>query len=72
KVKLCSFQVKDLVLVVRRPIKTSHRMGNKFVSKWDGSYVVCKGYTNGVYNIIDQDGFKVGPINGKFLKRCYA
>ena len=47
-------------------------MGNKFLSKWDGSYVVQEVYTNGVYKIVDQDGVRVGPINGRFLKQYIA
>ncbi|KAL0293160.1 UNVERIFIED_CONTAM: hypothetical protein Sradi_6953500 [Sesamum radiatum] len=39
KVRPRSFQVGDLVLAVRRPIITTHRTGNKFLSKWDGPYV---------------------------------
>ncbi|XP_021301215.1 uncharacterized protein LOC110429449 [Herrania umbratica] len=72
KVKPQSFQVGDLVLAVRRPINTTHRMGNKFLSKWDGPYVVQEVYTHGAYKIVDQDGVRVGPINGRFLKRYYA
>ena len=72
KVRPRSFQVGDLVLSVRRPINMSNLIGNKFVSKWDGPYVVREVYTNGSYKIVDQDGVKVGPINGKFLKRYYA
>uniref|UniRef100_A0A2N9F6K1 Uncharacterized protein n=1 Tax=Fagus sylvatica TaxID=28930 RepID=A0A2N9F6K1_FAGSY len=40
KVKPRSFQQGDLVLAVRRPINTLHKIGNKFTSKWDGPYVV--------------------------------
>ncbi|XP_074297455.1 uncharacterized protein LOC141628182 [Silene latifolia] len=29
-------------------------------------------YTNDAYKIVDEDGVRVGPINGKFLKRCYS
>ena len=72
RVKPRSFQVGDLVLVVRRPIITTHRTGNKFTSKWDGHYVVQEVYTNGAYKLIDNDGIRIGPINGKFLKRFYA
>ena len=71
KVRHRSFQVGDLVLVVRRPIILSHRIGNKFTSKWDGPYVIREVYTSGAYKIIDEDGLRVGPINGKFLKRYY-
>ncbi|KAK4389709.1 hypothetical protein Sango_2307900 [Sesamum angolense] len=72
KVRLCSFQVGDLVLAVRRPIITTHRTGNKFLPKWDGPYVVKEAYTNGAYKLIAEDGLRIGPINEKFLKRYYA
>ncbi|KAL0438960.1 UNVERIFIED_CONTAM: hypothetical protein Slati_2379000, partial [Sesamum latifolium] len=72
KVRSRSFQVDDLVLAVRRPIITTHRTGNKFTSKWDGPYVVKEVYTNGAYKLIAEDGLRIGPINGKFLKRYYA
>ncbi|KAK9666284.1 hypothetical protein RND81_14G174200 [Saponaria officinalis] len=72
--KVCprSFQTGDLVLAVRRPIIMSHKTGNKFTSKWDGPYVVQEVYTNGAYKIVDQEGVRVGPINGKFPKRYYS
>ncbi|XP_074283795.1 uncharacterized protein LOC141608333 [Silene latifolia] len=72
KVRPRSFQVGDLVLAVRRPIITSHKPVGKFTSKWDGPYVVQEVYTNGAYKIVDEDGVRVGPINGKFLKRYYS
>ena len=72
KVKPRSFQVGDLVLVFRRPIITTHRTGNKFTLKWDGPYVVQEVYTNGAYKLIDNDGVRISPINGKFLKCFYA
>ncbi|KAI4294760.1 hypothetical protein MLD38_040913 [Melastoma candidum] len=72
KVRPRSFQVGDLVLAVRRPIIITHKTGSKFTSKWDGPYVVQEAYTGGAYKIIDQDGVRVGLINGKFLKRYYA
>ncbi|KAL6505259.1 hypothetical protein OROGR_025076 [Orobanche gracilis] len=72
KVKIRSFQVGDLVLAVRRPIVVTHRMGNKFLPKWDGPHVVKEVYTNGAYKLISEDGVNIGPINGKFLKRYYA
>ncbi|KAL0412260.1 UNVERIFIED_CONTAM: hypothetical protein Slati_3815700 [Sesamum latifolium] len=72
KVRPRSFQVGDLVLAVRRPIITTHRTGNKFLSKWDGPYVVQEAYTNGAYKLVAEDGLRIGPINGKFLKRYYA
>ncbi|CAM8892537.1 unnamed protein product [Rhodiola kirilowii] len=72
KVRPRSFQKGDLVLAVRRPIITSHKTGSKFKAKWDGPYVVQEAYTNGAYKIVDQEGLRVGPINGKFLKRYYS
>lgn len=71
-VKPRSFQVGDLVLAVRRPIITTRHTGNKFTPKWDGPYIVKEVYTNGAYKIVDQDGLRIGPINGKFLKKFYA
>ncbi|CAL8988475.1 unnamed protein product, partial [Prunus brigantina] len=72
KVRPRSFQVGDLVLALRRPIITTHKTGSKFTSKWDGPYIVQEVYTSGAYKIIAEDGLRVGPINGKFLKRYYA
>ncbi|CAM8928328.1 unnamed protein product [Rhodiola kirilowii] len=72
KVRPRSFQKGDLVLAVRRPIITSHKTGSKFKEKWDGPYVVQEAYTNGAYKIVDQEGVRVGPINGKFLKSYYS
>ncbi|KAI4365094.1 hypothetical protein MLD38_021113 [Melastoma candidum] len=72
RVRPRSFQVGDLVLAVRRPIIVTHKTESKFTSKWDGPYVVQEAYTGGAYKIVDQDGVRVGPINGKFLKRYYA
>ena len=71
KVRPRSFQVGDQVLAVRRPIIVSHKSGSKFTSKWDGPYVVREVYTNGAYKIVGADGVRIGPINGKFLKRYY-
>ena len=65
RVKPRSFQVGDLVLAVRRPIITTHHTGNNFTSKWDGPYVVQEVYTNGAYKLIDNDGVRISPINGK-------
>ncbi|KAA0049819.1 uncharacterized protein E5676_scaffold118G00550 [Cucumis melo var. makuwa] len=62
------FQVDDQVLVRKSIITTK----NKFTPKWDGSYIVKEVFTNGAYKIIDQDGLRIGPINGKFLEKFYA
>ena len=72
RVKPRSFQVGDSVLAIRRPIITTHCTGNKFTSKWDGPYVVQEVYTNRAYKLIDNDGVRISPINGKFLKHLYA
>ncbi|KAG5553868.1 hypothetical protein RHGRI_011664 [Rhododendron griersonianum] len=61
----------DLVLAVRRPINTTHKIGGKFISKWDGPYVVQEVYSSGAYKLVAEDGLRVGSINGKFLKRYY-
>ncbi|XP_028053940.1 uncharacterized protein LOC114258235 [Camellia sinensis] len=71
KVRPRSFQVGELVFAVRRPIITTDRISNKFLSKWDGPYVVTEVYTNGAYKIVDEEGIRVGPINCKFLKHYY-
>ena len=60
KVQPRLFQVGDQVLALRRPIITTHdKTGGKFTSKWEGPYVV------------DGEGFQLGPMNGKFLKRYF-
>ena len=72
RVRPRSFQVRDLVVVMRRPINISHKTRNKFTSKWDGPNVVQEVYTNVAYKIVNGDGLRVGPINAKFLMRYYA
>ncbi|XP_068328249.1 uncharacterized protein [Pyrus communis] len=71
--KVCPrfFQAGDLVLALRRPNITNHKTKSKFTSKWDGPYVIQEVYTNGAYLIMAEDGLKIGPINGRFLKRYY-
>lgn len=49
----------------------SHYLGKKFDPKWDGLYVVMEVYSNGAYLLITLEGLRLGPINGKFLKRYY-
>ena len=72
KVRLQSFQIGYLVLAIRRPIITTHKIGIKFTSKWDGPYVVQEVYNNGAYKIVIEDELRIGPINGKFVKHYYA
>nr|XP_027099019.1 uncharacterized protein LOC113718303 [Coffea arabica] len=67
-----SFQIGELVLAVRRPIILTHGGQRKFTPKWDGPYVVREVFTNGSYKLVAEDGLRVGPINGKYLKRYYA
>ncbi|KAM2322865.1 hypothetical protein FF1_019496 [Malus domestica] len=71
--KVCprSFQTKDLVLALQRPIIITHKTKSKFTLKWDGPYVIQEVYTNGAYLIMAEDGLKIGFINGRFLKRHY-
>ncbi|XP_070029624.1 uncharacterized protein [Nicotiana sylvestris] len=71
RVRPRSFQAGDQVLVVRRPIITSHKLIGKFTSKWDGPYVVQEAYSTGAYKVVDADGMRIGPINDKFLKKYY-
>ncbi|XP_070036138.1 uncharacterized protein [Nicotiana tomentosiformis] len=66
-----SFQVGDQVLAIQRPIITFHKPVGKFTSKWDGSYVIQEAYSSGAYKLVDADGMRIGPINGKFLKKYY-
>ena len=44
-----------------------HKIGGKFTSKWGAPYLAYKVYTNGAYKVIDGEGFRHGPMNGKFL-----
>ncbi|XP_070026405.1 uncharacterized protein [Nicotiana sylvestris] len=71
RVHLRSFQVGDQVLVVKGPIITSRRSVGKFSAKWDGPYIVQEVYSSGAYKIVDLEGLRIGPINGKFMKRYY-
>ncbi|GAA0163242.1 hypothetical protein LIER_19154 [Lithospermum erythrorhizon] len=71
--KVCqwSYQVGDMVLAVKRPIYTL-RKNEKMVPKWDGPYMVQEVYTSESYLLADQEGLKVGPINGRYLKKYYS
>ncbi|XP_019150530.1 PREDICTED: uncharacterized protein LOC109147323 [Ipomoea nil] len=68
RVRTRSFQIGDKVLAVRRPIIVTRKTGHKFTSRWDGPYVILEVYTSGAYKLISEDGLKIGPINGRFLK----
>ncbi|XP_070050936.1 uncharacterized protein [Nicotiana tomentosiformis] len=69
RVRPRSFQVGDQVLAIRRPIITSHKPVGKFTSKWDGPYVVQEAYSRGAYKLVNAGGMRIGPINGKVLKK---
>ncbi|GAA0169936.1 hypothetical protein LIER_24313 [Lithospermum erythrorhizon] len=64
------YQLGDMMLAVKQPIYTL-RKNVKIVPKWDGPYVVQEVYTIGSYLLVDQEGLKVGPINGCYLKKYY-
>ncbi|XP_019167861.1 PREDICTED: uncharacterized protein LOC109163566 [Ipomoea nil] len=68
RVRTRSFQIGDKVLAVRRPIIVTRKTGHKFTSRWDGPYVILEVYTGGAYKLISEDGLKIGPTNGRFLK----
>ena len=67
-----SFQIGDLILVVWRPIIISKHVSNKFLSKYDGPYVVHEVYANVPYKTINENGLSIEPINDKFLKKYCA
>ncbi|XP_070035008.1 uncharacterized protein LOC142175935 [Nicotiana tabacum] len=71
RVHLRSFQVGDQVFVVKRPTITSRQYGEQFSVKWNGPYVVREVYLSCAYKIVDSKGLRIGPINGKFMKRYY-
>ncbi|XP_070003202.1 uncharacterized protein [Nicotiana sylvestris] len=60
---------KTLCNLLKKVISKSKR--GKFTSKWDGPYVVQEAYSSGAYKLVDADGMRIGPINGKFLKKYY-
>ena len=67
-VKPQSFQVGELVLVVRRSIITTRHTGNKFTLKWDRPYIVKEVFTNGAYKIINQDGYELAQSTENFSR----
>ncbi|KAI5347393.1 hypothetical protein L3X38_015272 [Prunus dulcis] len=73
KVKFRSFSVGDLVLTIRRPIVITRKMHGKFVSKWEGPYVVTRVFAKGAYELSNPEGTCIYPcVNGRFVKRFYA
>nr|CAD1827450.1 unnamed protein product [Ananas comosus var. bracteatus] len=68
-----TFNVRELVLALRRPIIINKHAGKKFDPNWEGPYVVVKAYEGGAYQLIDAKGERpMPPINGRFLKKYYA
>ena len=68
-----AFAVGDLVLVLRRPIVVTHRNQKKFMSAWEGPYVIEIVYDGGAYQLVNSEGERpMSPINGRHLKRYYA
>ncbi|KAL6315070.1 hypothetical protein AAG906_030923 [Vitis piasezkii] len=72
KLRLQELEALDENSCHSRPIITTHKTRSKFTSKWDGPYVVQEVYTNGAYKMVIEDGLRIVPINGKFLKCYYA
>ncbi|PKU63440.1 hypothetical protein MA16_Dca026010 [Dendrobium catenatum] len=68
-----TFQEGELVLVLRRPIIPHRKIGGKFVSNWEGPFVIEKVYQGGAYQLIDLNGQRpMPPINGRHLKKYHA
>ncbi|XP_028552068.1 uncharacterized protein LOC114579981 [Dendrobium catenatum] len=68
-----AFQEEELILVLRRPIITHRRIGGKFVSNWEGPFVIEKLFQGEAYQLIDLEGQRpMPPINGRYLKKYYA
>ena len=57
-VKQRSFKKGDLVLTVRKPMKTTFKSTRKFEAKWEGPYMVDTIYTNGAYHLRNVDGVR--------------
>ncbi|XP_058220656.1 uncharacterized protein LOC131330914 [Rhododendron vialii] len=51
--------------------RISKAFNKKVKPRWDGPYMVVEVYNSGAYKIADEQGFRIRPINGKFLKRYY-
>ncbi|KAJ6815610.1 uncharacterized protein M6B38_134095 [Iris pallida] len=66
KVKIRTFQVGDLVLVVRRPMVMTHKTVGKFQPKWDGPFIIETVFSNGAYRLVKQNGdLLMLPVNAK-------
>jgi len=73
RVKFRSFDVGDLVLIIRRPIVINWKTQEKFESKWECPYVVAKVFLKGAYELSNHDGQTVyACVNGKFIKKFFT
>jgi len=73
KAKFRSFDVGDLVLIIRRPIVINRKTQEKFASKWEGPYVVTKIFPNWAYDLSNHDRQVVyACVNGKFVKKFFT
>ncbi|XP_070013017.1 uncharacterized protein [Nicotiana sylvestris] len=61
----------ELEALDEKSLEAQQSLEWKFTSKWDGPYVVQESYSSGAYKLVDADGMRIDPINGKFLKKYY-
>ena len=63
----------QLVLKVADYIRRGMTGPSRFAPKWEGLLVIKEEPLNGYYRLAQMDGKDLmDPINGKWLKRCYA
>ncbi|XP_070030882.1 uncharacterized protein [Nicotiana tomentosiformis] len=65
------FRLSELEALDEKRLEAQQSLEWKFTSKWDGPYVIQEAYSSGAYKLVDADGMRIGPINGKFLKKYY-
>jgi len=41
----------------------THKIGGKFIPKWEGPYVIYEVYVNGAYKIVDREGFQLSLVD---------
>src|SRR5436189_5676035 len=64
-IKPWTFEKGELVLMLRRPMETTHESKAKFQPKWEGSFVIETVYSNGAYRLTTMEGYVLMmPING--------
>ncbi|XP_020700279.1 uncharacterized protein LOC110112406 [Dendrobium catenatum] len=68
-----AFRVRELVLILRRPIILHRRQSGKFEPIWEGPLTIEQVYEGGAYQRIDANGVHPMPvINGQYLEKYYA